>query len=96
MHLSLLARPTRRQANLSQIIGIAAFAAAFKPEPINLSTDLSTLYQELGLGKMPRLVGAHLCQGNNPLALYVPYCGRPYLVFLGPLAGRQTPGRLFF
>jgi hypothetical protein len=36
VHLSLLAHPTRRQANLSQIIGIAAFAAAFRPEPIDL------------------------------------------------------------
>jgi hypothetical protein len=52
VHLSLLAHPTRRQANLSQIIGIAAFAAAFRPEPIDLS--LSTLYQARVPGKMPR------------------------------------------
>ena len=38
------------------------------------------------------LVGAHLRSGNNSGAFYVPYCGRPNLVFKGPLAGVQTPG----
>src|SRR5260370_12901245 len=38
------------------------------------------------------LVGAHLCSGNNSGAFYVPYCGRPNLVFKGPLDGLQAPG----
>ncbi len=38
------------------------------------------------------LVGAHLRSGNNSGAFYVPYCGRPNLVFKGPLDGLQAPG----
>src|SRR5258708_29428933 len=39
------------------------------------------------------LVGAHLRSGNNSGAFYVPYCGRPTLVFKGPLDGLlQAPG----
>ena len=37
-------------------------------------------------------VNAHHRSGNNSGAFYVPYCGRPNLVFKGPLDGLQVPG----